>query len=218
MRGRGCRRWRVFPSVPFPGVLGGGQIGCNYQFAANWVIGVEGDGSAADIKGDVNAPPVTFVVPPGDFLPPLPPFSPGAPFPPGPVAFAASFHAKTHWLASLTGRLGYAAGPWLLYAKGGVVWAGDKYSADLPAFNEHLKASVTRPGWTVGGGIEWAFWDNWSAKVEYDFYDFGTNNLILPGTIFGVPTVVSGLDIEEKISVVKFGVNYRFGSVVNGAY
>jgi hypothetical protein len=51
VRGRGCRRWRVFPSVPFPGVLGGGQIGCNYQFAANWVIGVEGDGSAADIQG-----------------------------------------------------------------------------------------------------------------------------------------------------------------------
>lgn len=49
------------------GVLGGGQIGCNYQFAENWVIGVEGDGSAADIKGDVNAPPVTFVVIPPPF-------------------------------------------------------------------------------------------------------------------------------------------------------
>src|SRR4029450_5696807 len=35
------------------GVLGGGQVGCNYQFAPNWVIGIEGDGEAADIKGDV---------------------------------------------------------------------------------------------------------------------------------------------------------------------
>lgn len=104
-----------------------------------------------------------------------------------------------------------------LYAKGGAVWAGDKYAADLPTLNEHLKASVTRPAWTVGGGIEWAFWDNWSAKVEYNFYDFGTSNLILPGTIFGVPKVVSGIDIKEKISAVKFA-NYRFGSVVNGAY
>jgi outer membrane immunogenic protein len=35
------------------GVLGGGQLGCNYQFAPNWVIGIEGDGEAANIKGDV---------------------------------------------------------------------------------------------------------------------------------------------------------------------
>jgi hypothetical protein len=34
------------------GVLGGGQVGCNYQFAPNWVIGIEGDGEAANIKGD----------------------------------------------------------------------------------------------------------------------------------------------------------------------
>jgi hypothetical protein len=36
------------------GVLGGGQVGCNLQFARNWVIGIEGEGSAADIKGDTN--------------------------------------------------------------------------------------------------------------------------------------------------------------------
>ena len=35
------------------GVLGGGQIGCNYQFAPNWVVGIEGDGEATGIKGDV---------------------------------------------------------------------------------------------------------------------------------------------------------------------
>ena len=37
------------------GVLGGGQVGCDYQFASNWVIGLEGDGEAANIKGDVTA-------------------------------------------------------------------------------------------------------------------------------------------------------------------
>jgi hypothetical protein len=42
------------------------------------------------------------------------------------------------------------------------------------------------------------------------FYDFGTRNLALPGTIFGVPEVVPGVDIKETISTVKFGVNYRF--------
>jgi opacity protein-like surface antigen len=75
-----------------------------------------------------------------------------------------------------------------------------------------VATTVTRPGWTVGGGVEWAFWDNWSAKAEYDFYDFGTRNLTFPGTIFGVPEVVPGVNIEKTISTVKFGVNYRFGA------
>ena len=87
----------------------------------------------------------------------------------------------------------------MFYAKGGAAWAGDKYSADLPAFNEHIATTVTRPGWTVGGGVEWAFWENWSAKVEYDYYDFSTRNLALPGTIFGVPEVVPGISIKATL-------------------
>jgi opacity protein-like surface antigen len=55
----------------------------------------------------------------------------------------------------------------------------DKYSAFIPLFNEQLEASETRTGWTVGGGIEWAFWSNWSAKAEYDYYDFGTRTITL---------------------------------------
>ena len=92
----------------------------------------------------------------------------------------------------MTGRLGWTWDRWMLYAKGGAAWAGDKYSADIPRFDEHILASQTRAGWTVGGGVEWAFWQNWSAKVEYDFYDFGTRDVSFTGTIFGVPEVVPG--------------------------
>jgi outer membrane immunogenic protein len=202
------RRRCCNPVVDTSGFLGGGQVGCNYQFATNWVIGIEGDGSAADIHGDVTPPPVTFVNPPG------------GPFPPGPVPITSSFHAQTDWLASVTGRLGYAAGPWLFYAKGGVAWAGDKYAADIPIFQEHLGASQTRTGWTVGGGVEWAFLTNWSAKLEYDFYDFGAHSVTLTGFFPGVgpstfpsgPIAVPGVDIKQTISVVKFGINYRFAS------
>ena len=49
-----------------------------------------------------------------------------------------------------------------------------------------------------------------SVKVEYDFYDFSTLNLSLPGTIFGVQEVVPGVNVKETISTVKFGFNYRF--------
>jgi outer membrane immunogenic protein len=99
-----------------------------------------------------------------------------------------------------------------VFAKGGGAWVGNKYSADLPAFNEHIQTSITQPGWTVGGGVEWAFWDNWSAKVEYDYYDFSTANLSLPGTIAGISEVVPGVNVKQTIQTVKFGINYRFGT------
>jgi outer membrane immunogenic protein len=178
----------IAPGVSFTGntsgFLGGGQVGCSYQFAPyGLVIGIEGDGSAADIKGAA-----TDTV----------------------LGVTGTARAKTDWLASVTGRLGWGAGPWLIYAKGGVAWAGDKYSADIPVFDEHIEASETRTGWTVGGGIEWAFWNNWSAKLEYDFYDFGTRSVAFTGMIGGVPEVVPGIDIKQTVNAVKFGINYRF--------
>jgi outer membrane immunogenic protein len=185
------------------GVLGGGQAGCNYQFASNWVIGIEGDGEAADIKGDVS-----------ESVPFANPFVPGSL-----VTITGTAHARTDWIASVTGRLGWAWDRVLLYAKGGAAWAGDKYSVNIPIFGENLSASETRSGWTVGGGVEWAFWNNWSAKVEYDFYDFGTRDISLSGTFTGGPTTfnpgpitVSGINIKETIQTVKFGINYRFGT------
>jgi outer membrane immunogenic protein len=166
------------------GILGGGQVGCNYQFAPNWVIGIEGDGSAADIRGDVTE--TVFDI-------------------------TGTAHARTDWIASVTGRLGWAWNWVLVYAKGGAAWAGDRYSADIPVLDEHLEASETRTGWTVGGGVEWAFWNNWSAKVEYDFYDFGTRTVTFTGTLFGGPIEVPGIDIKQRVNAVKFGINYRFG-------
>jgi outer membrane immunogenic protein len=119
---------RGFPSTgDTSGVIGGGQVGCNYQFAPNWVIGIEGDGSAADIKGDATA---TI------------------------LGITGTAHVRTDWIASVTGRVGWAADRWLVYAKGGAAWAGDNYSADVPVFVEHIGASETRAGWTVGGGVE----------------------------------------------------------------
>jgi outer membrane immunogenic protein len=170
------------------GVLGGAQVGCNYQFAPNWVIGIEGDASAADIKGRITGTTSSAS-----------------------TQITGTADAKTDWLASATGRLGWVWDRWLIYGKGGLAGAGDKYSASIPIVNEQLNGSETRIGWTLGGGIEWAFWNNWSAKVEYDFYDFGTRGVTLAGTFSGRPTTVSGVDVKQTISAVKFGINYRFG-------
>jgi outer membrane immunogenic protein len=161
------------------GLLGGGQLGCNYQFAPAWVIGIEGDVSAADISGDITSP----------FFP------------------NTVFNAKTEWLASATARFGYAWDRWLLYGKGGAAWAGDKYSAQ---YLGTWAASETRSGWTVGGGLEWAFADNWSAKLEYQFYDFGNRDVtfVNPGESF-----IEVENVKQQIQTVKLGLNYRFSGL-----
>jgi outer membrane immunogenic protein len=166
------------------GFLGGGQIGCDYQFATNWVVGVEGNFSWADISGSNTVP--------GGILNNTP--------------LTVTADAKTDWLASVTGRLGYAWDHWLLYAKGGAAWAHDKYN-----FTSYLgtwAASQTRSGWTVGGGLEWAFTDNWSTKLEYQFYDFGNRDVSF---INGSHSDVE--NVKQQIQTVKLGLNYRFSGL-----
>jgi outer membrane immunogenic protein len=89
------------------GFLGGGQVGCDYQFDPRWVIGVEGQFSWTDISGSTS----------------------GARTPSPFTSISATFNAKTNWLASATARIGYALDPrWLLYVKGGAAWEHDKYN------------------------------------------------------------------------------------------
>jgi outer membrane immunogenic protein len=165
------------------GFLAGGQVGCNLQFSGHWVIGIEGEGSGTDVKGDT-----TQTI----------------------LGISGTAHAQTDWIASATGRLGWAWDRWLIFGKGGAAWDGDKYSASIPVFPEQLQASETRTGWTVGGGIEWAFFNNWSAKAEYNYYDFGRSSVTLVGTFAGAPIAVPGVQVRETMSVIKLGVNYRF--------
>ena len=161
------------------GFLGGGQIGFNYQFAPGWIFGLEGQFSGADISGTFNG------------------FS------------GTSFHTKTNWLASVTGRLGYAMAPnWLAYVKGGAAWAHDKYDV---SYLGTWSASDTRTGWTVGGGLEWAFAGDWSASFEYQFYDFGTRTLDFNPSDSPFFFTPSSQDVKQQIHTVKLGINYRFG-------
>ncbi|RYX91082.1 MAG: porin family protein, partial [Bradyrhizobiaceae bacterium] len=69
-------------------------------------------------------------------------------------------------LGSVTGRLGYTWGPAMLYAKGGYAWADTR-------FTNGFAGDGGRDGYTVGGGMEYMFTQNWSGKIEYQYYDFG---------------------------------------------
>ena len=134
------------------GYMLGGQIGCDYQFAPNWVVGIEGAAAGGNIGGNTASRCRSGI--PGD---------------------SATFKETTDFLTSVTGRVGYAWDRWLFYGKGGVAWAGDRYSAiGRTSATYDFEGLETRFGWTAGVGVEWALWDDWSVKLEYDYYGFGS--------------------------------------------
>jgi outer membrane immunogenic protein len=183
------------------GFAGGGQIGCDYQFAGSgFVIGFRNM-----FDGTTNSRDRTF-----SFVTPT-----------GTGTLTAEFHNR--WFDALTGRLGYAVQPnWLLYFQGGAVWS--RVEADItvatPAGVGVGSFSDTKTGWTIGGGGEYRFSPNWSVFLEGNYYNFGTRD----GTIFtpafgGVfaaapPTTACqfGCPFSAKTTAVSIlaGVNYRF--------
>jgi outer membrane immunogenic protein len=94
-------------------------------------------------------------------------------------------------LGSVTGRLGYTWGPALLYVKGGYGWADTRNTTGFAS-------SGGRDGYTVGGGLEYLFTQNWSGKVEYQYYDLGNVTLLGLG------------NFRNDQHTVKVGLNYRF--------
>jgi outer membrane immunogenic protein len=177
------------------GALFGGQVGCNYQFpgwspwaGSNWVFGIQGDFAGTDFNGTA-----------------LDPFDPSD---------NDVIKLKSDWLASVTARLGLTAfnNQALFYVKGGGAWLHNKW--DLSFADQFFggsslpQGSVT--GWTIGGGAEWTLWSpNWTAFVEYNFYDFDSHHNSASGpNSFDQAVFTSG---RQKINTVKVGVNYKFG-------
>ena len=83
--------------------------------------------------------------------------------------------SKVKGLSSVTGRVGYAWDRFLGYVKGGGAWEQDEYSWTSPGFTIGT-ITQTRSGWTVGIGGEYAFTNNLSGFIEYDYYGFGTKS------------------------------------------
>jgi outer membrane immunogenic protein len=102
--------------------------------------------------------------------------------------------ADHNWYATLAGRLGFAWDRWMVYGKGGAAWMDADYSTAAGT------AGSTRSGWMAGGGIEYGLSPNWSAKLEYNYLDLGTDNLVLP----------PATSVDTKVQTLKAGINYRF--------
>ncbi len=106
---------------------------------------------------------------------------------------------KSTWLATVRGRAGYAFDRILIYGTGGGAFGNVQGGVIGGPF-----ASGTQTGWTAGAGIEAAFAQNWTAKIEYLYVDLG--NLSCAGLLCGV----SGNTLNLTESLVRAGVNYKF--------
>jgi outer membrane immunogenic protein len=172
----------VFSDSTHPdGVIGGGQLGYNWQFGNNWVIGIE-----TDIQGSGQRDAVTLAAV-------------------GPVTLTQT--DKETWFGTTRGRLGFTAGDgnWLLYGTGGVAY-GDVNSAftlTTPIGSGTVSDSTTRVGWTAGAGFEYMFLPRWSFKAEYLYMDLGSTNFALPFTITQ--------NVHFYDNIARVGINYHFG-------
>jgi opacity protein-like surface antigen len=170
----------------FAGLLGGGEIGYNYQ-TGKWVFGVEGDAGATNSRGAR----------------------------PCPTGFFYNCEIDTDWLATATARVGYAYWDRLLmYAKGGAAIAQDRAESwcntvsqpTVPAAGltgcPSQSDSKVKAGWTVGLGSEFGLMQNVSVKGEIMYFDLGSDRY----NIAGIPT-----DIQRNGFISTLGLHVRFG-------
>ena len=189
-------------SNSYGGFLGGGQVGYNYQLMQSFVIGAEADiqgmaGSAgtANFTGASSANGVTYTT-------------------------IGKTSSNLQYIGTVRGRVGYLVMPTLLaygtagFAYGGVssnVWLATG-GTDSSGGGGSLSYSNTQAGWTAGGGLEWMFLPNWSAKAEYLYYSL-SNGYASTG-VTDTNTAAWGYGVGASRSyngnIVRAGVNYHF--------
>ena len=156
------------------GGLVGGQIGFNWQ-TGPVVLGIESDADWLGVKGS----------------------SAGA----GGVCAAdggGQCQTRQTWLGTTRGRVGYAFDRWLPYITGGVAYG------NIQALQPTGTATNTDAGWTAGGGLEYGFNRNWSAKLEYLHVDLGT------ATFMGAASATPTLSVPVTDEIVRAGINYHW--------
>lgn len=115
---------------------------------------------------------------------------------------------EVNWLGTVAGRLGMTFDRTLVYGKLGLALANEDYNHTAERTSNpprDFNGDDTRGGWLIGAGIEHAFGPNWSLKAEYNYIDFGEEEVTVREddrrAIF---------DIDQDMHVFKVGLNYRF--------
>ncbi len=174
-----------FYDQDYEGMSGGIQAGLDHQLPNDLVVGLSMDLGMSDTSGRR-----TSVANIGGF------------------PFVTNARVETDAYGALRGRLGYALGDFLPYATLGIAWAQHKVSYTqtfLGATVTNLQQKKSHLGWLAGAGVEYAFAESLSLKVEYIYADYGSE--VYSGTSVGIPTDGTvGLTSHST----RLGLNFRF--------
>jgi len=160
-------------------IIGGVQAGYNWQINSV-VLGVEGDFSFAGINRTVLA--VSPVFPP------------------------ETYSSKITNLGTIRGRIGWAFDRTLVYATGGAAFATINDSLVDTGFPFVASPNSAVSGWTVGGGLEYAVTQNWTARVEYLHVGFANRS----AAALPVPPAPYVFAFADSIDIARVGINYKF--------
>jgi outer membrane immunogenic protein len=201
--GAGATLFTTAGSSNLDGVVGGGQIGYNWQ-VQNWVWGFEADIQGTDEKGSRD-----LTCPAGICIPAIVGalFVPGGPIP-------NALNQQIDWFGTVRARGGILVTPKvLLYATGGLAYGEVNTSEAFGGFAS-FSNDDTRIGYTVGAGIEGVIGGNWTAKLEYLYVDLGRTSGAFATTIpaVGGGTITSNYSSHITDNVLRVGVNYKFTS------
>ncbi len=207
------------------GFIGGGQVGYNYQYGSNILLGVEADIQGIGIRGSSRGGGAAAGV------------GPAVGQVPGATTLAVGqtgIQGGVDWLGTVRGRIGYLWTPTLLvYGTGGFAYGGVYANVVQTAYENVIapngayvltntwvgggRQNQLLTGWTAGGGAEWMFMPNWSLKAEALYWDLGRINV--QTATFGVAG--SAAEISNTLGwgrssvsyqgvQAKVGVNYHF--------
>jgi outer membrane immunogenic protein len=187
--------------------IAGGQIGYDWQ-SGNFVFGLAADLSGTHLNSDMN----------GGVTPAL-----------GFPAWAST-SAEVDWYGTVRGRLGWANGPWLLYATGGFAYGEvelkSNFSVNFPPVGAvgtlNAATSPLKTGWVVGGGVEYKLFPNLTLGVQYRYVDLGSVGLTSSGSIPLGGAGVNGYlnqsaNVDAQFQVVTIGLNWQFAPVGGAA-
>jgi outer membrane immunogenic protein len=219
-------RWLGLPFFPDPslrsgtfdtsGFVGGAQVGFNWQFNSNWVAGFETDFNYADLHGTASIPSFfTYCCKTPSTL---------------------DVDSQLKWFGTVRGRLGFLPTERLLiFATGGLAYGKIETNAGFQnnsgTFSQGVlpdgsaiiclgnsrcisgNGSRTSVGWTLGGGLEWAFANNWSIKAEYLYMNLGDETIHMVQNLGFIPPKPGSIAVSfdnGSYQIVRGGLNYRF--------
>jgi outer membrane immunogenic protein len=131
-------------------------------------------------------------------------------------------HQASVWITTVAARFGWAIDHWLLYGKAGGGWVGNNsltisnlttgFQVTCGSFNGFGNScSNSTGGWLLGAGFEYAFTNNWTVKLEYDYLGLGNRTVLVPAGALGAGLAADTFTTHNRnVQMVKVGVNYLF--------